>query len=131
MSLKTRSNGPLIGGTTSRAEPVTIRTRFETPVRPKLRAAIFADAGSLWNYTGATIIPSLPAPAVGNCLGSGSINATGNVCLADSGLIRTSVGASLIWASPFGPLRFDYAFALTKEPWDKLQSFRFGGMSRF
>ena len=96
-----------------------------------LRAAIFADAGSLWNYTGATIIPGLPAPAVGNCLGSGSINATGNVCLADSGLIRTSVGASLIWASPFGPLRFDYAFALTKEPWDKLQSFRFGGMSRF
>ncbi len=56
---------------------------------------------------------------------------SGNVCVADSGLIRTSVGASLIWASPFGPLRFDYAFALTKEPWDKLQAFRFGGMSRF
>ncbi len=53
------------------------------------------------------------------------------VCLADSGLIRTSVGASLIWASPFGPLRFDYAFALTKEPWDKMQAFRFGGMGKF
>jgi outer membrane protein insertion porin family len=96
-----------------------------------LRAAIFADAGSLWNYQGATIIAGLPAPVVGNCLGSGSNNATGNVCLADSNLIRTSVGASLIWASPFGPLRFDYAFALTKAPWDQLQSFRFGGVSRF
>src|SRR3989304_2977051 len=46
MSLNTRSNGPLIGGTTSSAEPVTIRTRFETPVRSKLRRAIFAVSGS-------------------------------------------------------------------------------------
>src|SRR3990170_2420773 len=46
MSLNTRSNGPLIGGTTSSAEPVTIRTRFETPVRSKLRRAIFAAPGS-------------------------------------------------------------------------------------
>jgi len=96
-----------------------------------LRAAVFADAGSLWNYQGSAIIPALAPPAAGNCAPTGSINTTGNVCIADSGLIRTSVGASIIWASPFGPLRFDYAFALTKEPWDKLQAFRFGGMSRF
>lgn len=96
-----------------------------------LRAAVFADAGSLWNYQGSAIIPALAPPDAGNCALTGSINATGNVCIADSGLIRTSVGASIIWASPFGPLRFDYAFALTKEPWDKLQAFRFGGMSRF
>jgi len=96
-----------------------------------LRAAVFADAGSLWNYQGATVIAAVPPlPFYAPCP-AGSNNAAGNVCVADSGLIRTSVGASIIWASPFGPLRFDYAFALTKEPWDKLQSFRFGGMSRF
>ncbi len=96
-----------------------------------LRAAIFADAGSLWNYQGATVIAAVPPlPFYAPCP-AGSNNATGNVCVADSNLIRSSVGASIIWASPFGPLRFDYAFALTQEPWDKLQSFRFGGMGKF
>ena len=29
--------------------------------------------------------------------------------------IRSSVGAGLVWDSPFGPLRFDYAIPITKE----------------
>ena len=29
--------------------------------------------------------------------------------------IRSSVGASFLWSSPLGPIRFDYAFALTKD----------------
>ena len=95
-----------------------------------LRAAVFADAGSLWDYKGATTIAGVGLPPVVACP-AGSKNPNGNVCVADSNLIRSSVGASLIWASPFWPLRFDYAFALTKEPWDKLQSFRFGGSSKF
>ena len=32
----------------------------------------------------------------------------------DSNVVRTSVGVGLIWASPFGPLRFDYAVPITK-----------------
>ena len=43
----------------------------------------------------------------------------------------TSVGVGLIWDSPFGPLRFDYAFPLTKEPYDRIQQFRFGGGTKF
>ena len=34
---------------------------------------------------------------------------------AGNGLWRSSVGASLIWASPFGPLRVDYAVPVLKE----------------
>ena len=121
----------------------TVEVLFPLSFIPKdfgLRAAVFADAGSLWNYQGATVFPGIPAPApvppgpISYTCPGGPVVLTGAptvLCLADSGLIRTSVGASLIWASPFGPLRFDYAFALTKEPWDKMQSFRFGGMSRF
>ena len=33
--------------------------------------------------------------------------------------------------SPFGPLRFDYAIPLTKEGYDIVQEFRFGGGTRF
>ena len=35
------------------------------------------------------------------------------------------------WASPFGPLRFDYAVPLTKGPFDRVQQFKFGGGTSF
>ena len=49
----------------------------------------------------------------------------------DSNLVRTSVGVGLIWASPFGPLRFDYAVPLTKGQYDRVQQFKFGGGTSF
>jgi outer membrane protein insertion porin family len=41
------------------------------------------------------------------------------------------VGVGLVWASPFGPLRFDYAIPLTKAAGDRVQEFRFGGGTSF
>ena len=46
-------------------------------------------------------------------------------------VVRTSVGVGLIWASPFGPLRFDYAVPLTKGKYDRVQEFKFGGGTSF
>jgi outer membrane protein insertion porin family len=46
-------------------------------------------------------------------------------------IIRSSVGAGLIWSSPFGPLRFDFAFPVTKASYDRKQWFRFGGGTSF
>jgi outer membrane protein insertion porin family len=46
-------------------------------------------------------------------------------------VVRSSVGVGLIWASPFGPLRFDYAVPLTKGPFDRVQQFKFGGGTSF
>ena len=37
----------------------------------------------------------------------------------------------LIWDSPLGPLRFDLAYPLTKESYDRTQIFRFSGGTRF
>ena len=42
-----------------------------------------------------------------------------------------SVGVGLIWQSPFGPLRFDYAVPITKGRYDRVQEFRFGGGTTF
>src|SRR5262249_41381131 len=81
-----------------------------------LKGAVFADAGSLFDYQG----PRSWAVT----------NETLNVG-ADDGLIRTSVGVGLIWQSPFGPLRFDYAIPLTKSKFDVVQEFRFGGGTSF
>jgi outer membrane protein insertion porin family len=44
---------------------------------------------------------------------------------------RASVGVGLIWASPFGPLRVDYAYPVLKEETDQVQEFNFGISTRF
>ncbi|OPB31510.1 outer membrane protein assembly factor BamA [Bartonella sp. AR 15-3] len=44
---------------------------------------------------------------------------------------RTSAGVSLMWESPFGPLRFDYAWPLTKQEGDNVQSLNFGISTKF
>lgn len=83
-----------------------------------LRGAVFADAGSLMNYVGPT---SFPATGEAYCA----------TCINNSAVIRSSVGAGIVWDSPFGPLRFDYSWPLTKGPFDRVQQFRFGGGTTF
>ena len=48
------------------------------------------------------------------------------VATVDSGMdtqLRSSVGASIIWDSPFGPLRGDFAYVLQKDTGDRTQVF--------
>ena len=52
-------------------------------------------------------------------------------CTTAASQVRSSVGVGLIWASPFGPLRFDYAVPLTKGQFDRVQQFKFGGGTTF
>ncbi|QWG21063.1 outer membrane protein assembly factor BamA [Bradyrhizobium sediminis] len=105
------------------------------PKEVGLKGAVYADAGGLYDYKGPTswaftnevnapgCIPgtTIPLPA-GSC--TGLVYDSGNV-------VRSSVGVGLIWASPFGPLRFDYAVPLTKGQYDRVQQFKFGGSSSF
>ncbi len=43
----------------------------------------------------------------------------------DTGRIRSSVGVSISWSSPVGPIRLDFAKILRKEYYDRTQSFNF------
>src|SRR4029077_16875471 len=45
--------------------------------------------------------------------------------IANSRAIRASVGAGLIWASPFGALRVDYAYPVAKQNEDGTQLLNF------
>ncbi|HWK39895.1 MAG TPA: BamA/TamA family outer membrane protein, partial [Hyphomicrobium sp.] len=45
--------------------------------------------------------------------------------------IRSSVGASLMWQSPVGPIRMDFAKVLSKQSYDDEQFFRFGAATKF
>jgi outer membrane protein insertion porin family len=105
-----------LGGSMYWAASAELQT--PVPYAPKdfgMKLAWFADAGQLMNYVGPT-----------------SWAQTGETLVnSGNGNVRSSVGMGLIWDSPFGPLRFDLAYALTKEPYDHTQIFRFGGGTRF
>ncbi|CAN1721803.1 Outer membrane protein assembly factor BamA [Hyphomicrobium sp. 1Nfss2.1] len=99
----------------------TAEVRFPIPFIPDdlgISGAVFADAGSLW----------------GTNTGSATLGCNGTndeVCLADSSAIRASVGASIMWASPVGPIRMDFAKTLAKQTYDDEQFFRFGAATKF
>ena len=68
-----------------------------------LKATAFIDAGSVFRYKGSTQ----------------------SMQVANSNVVRSSVGAGLTWASPFGALTVDYAVPLTKAAHDVVQPLRF------
>jgi outer membrane protein insertion porin family len=94
------------------------------PKEVGLKGSVYADAGSLWDYKGPTSWAATGEVNTPNCPTCGLQFDNGNV-------IRTSVGVGLIWASPFGPLRFDYAVPLSKGKYDRVQQFKFGGGTSF
>ena len=97
-----------IGGTTYLS--ASAEMQFPMPAIPEsigIKGAVFADIGTLFGTPYATTVT--------------------NTAMA----WRSSVGASLIWASPFGPLRVDYAFPVMKEAHDQVQNFNFGISTKF
>jgi outer membrane protein insertion porin family len=118
--------GDALGGSLYWGASFEVQTPlYFLPKDSGVKIAAYADAGSLWNYVGPT-----SWAATGETL-SGSICAAPPCPLDNAMHIRSSVGVGLIWDSPFGPLRFDYAVPLTSEPYDRTQRFRFGGGTKF
>jgi outer membrane protein insertion porin family len=106
-----------LGGTMYWAASAELQMPFWfLPKEAGLKGAVYADVGSLWDYRGATSFPTtLESITVAQ----------------DNMIVRASVGAAVIWSSPFGPLRFDYAIPIAKGPNDRTQVFRFGGGTSF
>jgi len=51
--------------------------------------------------------------------------------IGDKVALRATVGGGLIWNSPFGPLRFDVAYAVKKKHYDKDELVQFGIGTKF
>ena len=105
------TNGDALGGTTY--FNATAEIGFPMPVVPRdfgLRGAFFADAATLYGS---------------------DLNLNGTVVNGLNMEWRASVGGSIIWTSPFGPLRLDIGIPVIKESFDKTQTFRFGTTGRF
>jgi outer membrane protein insertion porin family len=117
-------SGDALGGTKYWGASYEVQMPFWfLPKEVGLKGAVYADAGSLWDYQGPTSNPL-----------TGEVNSALCKCAMvydNSNIVRTSVGVGLIWASPFGPLRFDYAVPITKGQYDRVQQFKFGGGTAF
>jgi len=74
------------------------------PAEYGITGGAFYDIGNLWNLDGSA--------------GSGAANVVG-----ENGSLRHVIGVSLLWDTPFGPLRFNFSNALKKESFDKEQTF--------
>ncbi len=120
--------GDALGGTKYWGASAELQMPFWfLPKEVGLKGAVYADAGSLWDYKGPT---SWAATGEVNGIVNGA-RCNCAMVFDDTNVIRTSVGVGLIWASPFGPLRFDYAIPITKGKYDVVQEFKFGGGTSF
>ncbi|GAA5108845.1 outer membrane protein assembly factor BamA [Bartonella jaculi] len=103
-----------LGGTTYMN--ATAEVQFPIPVVPEglgFRGALFADIMTLYgnNYK-PTFQGEAPVSSVKSAW-------------------RSSAGVSLMWDSPFGPLRFDYAWPINKQVGDSVQKLNFGISTKF
>ncbi|MFK3692613.1 outer membrane protein assembly factor BamA [Agrobacterium tumefaciens] len=98
-----------IGGTTYFAASAEVTAPMPgVPEDFGLRLAGFVDAGTMYGNKVST-----------------------SQTVKDDNSIRASAGIGVMWASPFGPIRVDYAVPFAKEDYDEEQRFRFGMSNTF
>lgn len=96
-----------IGGHQFYAGTAELTFPFGLPEEFDIRGSLFSDFGSAWGVDD-------PFPN-----------------LTDDTTTRVSLGVGIGWVSPFGPLRVDFASAVLKEDYDKIQLFSFNFGTRF
>ncbi len=96
-----------LGGNTYYSASTEVKFPLGLPDEMGVSGAAFSDIGSLWNAedTGATVF--------------------------DKNALRVSAGVGVMWASPFGPIRVDFAHALAKQNADQTENIRFSFGTRF
>ncbi|MFW0777392.1 MAG: outer membrane protein assembly factor BamA [Rickettsiales bacterium] len=101
------ATGDALGGNAYYTGSAELIFPLGLPEEVGLSGAVFSDVGSLWKIddTGAGIF--------------------------DDNVMRVSAGVGVLWTSPFGPIRVDFARALVDEPEDETETFRFSFGTRF
>jgi outer membrane protein insertion porin family len=85
------------------------------PDEYNIKGGLFADVGTVWS------LDNVNGGPVGGPIGA----------VDDSANLRASIGVSLFWDTPIGPLRFNLARAIKKEDYDKERKFDLTISSQF
>lgn len=78
------------------------------PAEYGIRGGLFADVGSVWG-----------------------LDDTDGGAIDDSLRLRSTIGVSIFWTTPIGPLRFNFSKAIIKETYDREQTFDLSISTRF
>ncbi len=104
------SNGDALGGQIYAIGTAEVSFPVGLPEEFGVRGAVFSDVGTIFE----------------------SHESRSNAFVAGSDPdLRASVGVSVLWTSPLGPLRFDLAYPILKEDFDQEEFFRFSAGARF
>jgi outer membrane protein insertion porin family len=149
----TSNNGNALGGTDYWG--ASLEAQFPIWGVPRdlgLKGAVYFDAGSLWNYQGKTnfgtylgynstqalsctyMNNNTPSGAPKKTFAANGVPIQQTPCIdvgSNNAIVRSAVGLGLIWASPMGPIRFNYSFVLSKANTDVTQAFSFTGGANF
>ncbi len=106
----TAANSDPLGGNMYAVARLETEFPLGIPEEFGLRGALYFDAGSVWGLD--------------NTAGTGGT-------VDDAFHLRSSVGVSVLWDSPIGPLRFNLAQALSKLTYDEVQQFNIAIQTEF
>jgi outer membrane protein insertion porin family len=110
-----------IGGNTYAIGTVEATFPLGLPEAFGIEGEVFSDFGTVFN-SGENSLPNL----------AGTTCFNGFACdVLDTMNLRASIGAGIVWTSPFGPLKFELAYPLLKSDYDVTEKFRFSIGTRF
>ena len=103
-----------IGGNTYAIGTLEATFPIGLPEAFGIKGELFTDFGTVFN-------------SGENSVAMGGTNCNyGFACdVLDTMGLRASIGAGIIWTSPFGPLKFEFAYPISKESYDQTEKFRF------
>jgi outer membrane protein insertion porin family len=102
------SNQDALGGNFFAVARLEAEFPLGLPEEYGIRGGVFADIGSVWG-----------------------LNDTDGGAIDDSLRWRSTIGVSVFWDTPIGPLRFNFSKAIQKETYDREQTFDFSISTRF
>ena len=82
-----------------------------------IKTSLFADVGTLGMLDDRYMV--------------NSVTGQPNPNIVDNLALRAAAGVSIHWRSPMGPIRFDLSKVLSKEDYDKTETFRFSTSTQF
>ncbi|WP_170133822.1 outer membrane protein assembly factor BamA [Palleronia aestuarii] len=97
------TNEDALGGNAYAAARLEAEFPIGLPEEYGISGGVFLDAGSVWSLEDTT--------------------GAGGVEVDDSFHLRSSIGVSIFWTTPFGPLRFNFSEPLQAEDYDNTRSF--------
>lgn len=101
-------NEDALGGNAFAAVRLEAEFPLGLPQEYGIRGGVFLDAGSVWSLDN---------------VDGGTSTTDGLDLVDDTFRLRSSVGVSVFWDTPIGPLRFNLSRAIKKEDYDKEQQF--------